>query len=325
MDSDIEPRLGRAPRPVYVRDFFAQQQEQPALALVTGEPGLGRPIHEPTVNRPGLLLAGFNEYFAEHRVQVLGSVETQYLNSLPAPLRRERLAAFFRRPIPCVVLCREYQPDDVIRQLAEEAAVPVFVSREVTMNFISRATLGLAELFAPTETVHGSMVDISGIGVLITGAPGIGKSECAIGLVERGYALVADDSTRLRLRNGRSLIGTSPEAGRNYMEVRGIGIVDVPSMFGVRCIRTEKQLDLVVALEPWKKGRAVERLGEHLRMIPILGVPVPHMSIPIRPGRDVARLVEVAAFHMKLRVLGYNPAEALNRAVMASMRPGGAA
>jgi HPr kinase/phosphorylase len=320
MNPDIEPRPGQAHKPIVVRDFLTAQ---PELTLVTGPQGLSRPIREPTVNRPGLLLSGFNEYFAEHRVQVMGSVEMHYLNSLPPDTRRARLAAFFTRPIPCLVLCRDYQPDAVIRELAEAAGIPVFVSPEVTMNFISRATLALEELFAPVETRHGSMVDILGIGVLIMGDPGIGKSECAIGLIERGYALVADDLTRLRLRNGRHLIGTCPEAGRNYMEVRGIGIVDVPAMFGVKALRTEKQLDLVVTLKHWEDVKEIERVGDCVSTLQILGVPVPHMTIPIRPGRDVARLVEVGAFHTKLRVLGYNPADALNQAVLASMRPRG--
>lgn len=321
MDPNIEPRAGKSPKPVFVRDFLAAQ---PGLNLVTDPQGLARPIHEPTVNRPGLLLAGFNEYFAEHRVQVMGSVERHYLNSLPPEVRRERLAAFFARPIPCLVLCRGYQPDEVILELATAAGIPVFVSHGVTMDFISQATLALEELFAPTEIMHGSMVDILGIGVLIMGAPGIGKSECAVGLIERGYALVADDCTLLRLRDGRHLIGTSLQLGRNYMEVRGIGIVDVPAMFGVKAIRTEKQLDLVVTLRHWEEVKEIERVGDIVNKMEILGVPVPRMTIPIRPGRDVARLVEVAAFHTKLQVLGYNPARAFNEALMASMRPAGA-
>lgn len=322
MDPDIEPRAGRLPKPVVVRDFLAAQ---PGLTLVTDPAGLARPIHEPTVNRPGLLLAGFNEYFADHRVQVMGSVERHYLNSLPPEVRRARLAEFFSRPIPCVVFCRGAQPDEVILELARTSRVPVFVSAAVTMNFISQATLALEELFAPTETLHGSMVDILGIGVLIMGTPGIGKSECAVGLIERGYALVADDSTLLRLRGGRHLIGTSLQLGRNYMEVRGIGIVDVPAMFGVKAIRTEKQLDLAVTLKHWEDVKEIERVGDVVDKITILGVQVPHMTIPIRPGRDLARLVEVAAFHTKLQVLGYNPARAFNEALLNSMRPPGPA
>jgi len=302
-----------------VEKFYHAHHRDLDLRLVAGQRGLGRLIREPAVNRPGLMLAGFHKYFAEHRIQVFGNAEMHYLRSLPPAARATRYREFFATRIPCAVFCRGGQPDEEFKRQAEARGVPVFRCPMITMRFINRATLALDEHFAPRRRIHGSMVDIRGIGVLILGEPGVGKSECAIGLVERGYSLVADDTTLLRVHAGRELIGTSPELGRNFMEVRGIGVVDVPAMFGVKGIRTEKRVDLAVTLKVWDAAD-VERVGEELETIKILDVAVPHMTIPIRPGRDVARLVEVAALHMKLRVLGYNPAKALNDALIAQMQ-----
>lgn len=303
-----------------VEKFYHAHHRELELRLVSGQRGLGRVIREPAVNRPGLMLAGFSKYFAEHRIQVFGNAELHYLRSLPPAARANRYAAFFATRIPCAVFCRNGQPDEEFKRQAEAAGVPVFRCPLITMRFINRATLALDEHFAPRQKVHGSMVDIRGIGVLILGKPGVGKSECAIGLIERGYSLVADDCTLVRVQAGRELIGTSPTVGRNIMEVRGIGFVDVPAMFGVKGIRTEKRVDLAVTLKPWEEATEVERVGDKMETVTILGVAVPHMTIPIRPGRDVARLVEVAALHMKLRVLGYNPAQAFNDAIIASMK-----
>ncbi len=310
----------KAPKPLTVRRFFEEAKDRLSLSLAAGEAGLDRLIREPTVNRPGLLLAGFDQYFAEHRLQVMGNVEMHYLQSLAEDTRRQRLSDLFSKPIPGVVFSRGYQPDEVVRSLAEAAAVPVFNCPRITMDFINQATIELEDRFAPTGTVHGSMVDILGIGVLIMGPPGIGKSECAIGLIERGYALVADDATQIRLHAGRELIGTCPATGRHFMEVRGIGVVDVPAMFGIKGIRTEKRVDLVVTLQEWQPGAEIERVGERLLTTNLLGIPLPHMTVPVSPGRDAARLVEVAAFHMKLRILGYNPALSLNEALIEAMR-----
>lgn len=310
----------KAPIPLTVRRFFETTKDRLSLSLAAGGSGLDRVIREPTVNRPGLLLAGFDQYFAKHRIQVMGNVEMHFLQSLPEDTRRQRLADLLSKPIPGVVFCRGYQPDEVVRNLAESAAVPVFVCPRVTMDLINLATIELEDHFAPADVVHGSMVDILGIGVLIMGPPGIGKSECSIGLIERGYALVADDATQVRLHAGRELIGTCPATGRHFMEVRGIGVVDVPAMFGIKGIRTEKRVDLVVTLKEWRHGIEIERVGERLQTTNILGIALPHMVIPVSPGRDAARLVEVAAFHMKLRILGYNPAQALDEALIDAMR-----
>jgi len=190
------------------------------------------------------------------------------------------------------------------------------------MKFINLATLALEMMFAPRGTEMGSMVDILGVGVILRGESGIGKSESVLALIERGYSLVADDITKVTLVDGREIMGTSAEVTRNHMEVRGIGIINVAAMFGVRGIRQEKRVDLVVTLRSWNEVPDIDRLGIEQETVKILGVDIPHITIPVRPGRDLARLVEVAAFHIKLKSSGYNPAEELNARLIRKMTGG---
>ena len=307
-------------RKIQVNDFFKRAREVLPIRLLQGERYLRRLIQEQTVNRPGLALAGCMKYFAWRRVQVLGSAEIHYLRSLNKEERRRRCEDLFQFRIPCIVICRSLKPDSVLREAAEKAHIPIFQSPMVTMRFINQATILLEEMFAPEATVMGSMVDILGVGVLIQGESGIGKSECVLELIERGYCLVSDDVTRVRLSEEKKLIGRSPEVTFGMMEVRGIGIIDVRAMFGVRSIRTEKQIDLVVTLSEWNECDEKDRLGLEEEKIEILGVKLRHIRIPVRPGRDIARLVEVAAFDTKLRMMGMNPAEEIDRRVIEKMR-----
>lgn len=306
--------------PVTVHKFYTEQMSALGLHLLAGATGLKRIIREPTVNRPGLALAGFKKYFAPRRMQVIGNVETAYLRSLEPALRRQRYAEVFKWKVPCVVLCRGIKPDKDLLKAAEAADTPVFQTALVTMKFINLATIALEALFAPRTQVHGSMVDIQGVGVIIQGESGIGKSEAVLGLLERGHSMVTDDITRLTLVEGRKLIGTGKEITRNLMEVRGIGIIDVAAMFGVASIRPEKQVDLVVTLKSWEQMEEVDRLGMEERTTELLGVKIPYMEIPVRPGRDLARLVEVAAFQTKLRLNGINPARELSKRLTQAMQ-----
>jgi HPr kinase/phosphorylase len=187
------------------------------------------------------------------------------------------------------------------------------------MKFINLATLALEMMFAPRGTELGSMVDILGVGVIIRGESGIGKSECVLALIERGYSLVSDDVTKVMLLDGREVMGKSPEITRNHMEVRGIGIINVAAMFGVKSIRAEKRVDLIVTLKWWNEVPDVDRLGIDEQMVKVLDVDIPHVIIPVRPGRDLARLIEVAAFQTKLKISGYNPAKELNERLIAKM------
>lgn len=289
------------------------------LKLLAGAAGLDRVIREPTVNRPGLALAGFTNYFAEHRVQVMGNAETHFLQTLGPGERQARYARLFSFPIPCLVFCRRYRPEPELLAQAEAATVPVFRSPQVTMRFINHATLHLEALFARQGTEMGSMVDIQGIGVIIRGEAGIGKSECVLGLIERGHSLVSDDVTHLRVQNGSELVGSAPERIKDYMEVRGIGLINVTAMFGIKGIRTEKGVDLVVSLRRWEDVQDVERVGMEQHTISLLGIEVPHVTLPVAPGRDVARLVEVAACLTKLRLAGHNPAKEFEARLLAEI------
>ena len=304
---------------VTVERFYSDQAEALGLKLMAGAKGLKRIIREPTVNRPGLVLSGFTRYFANKRVQVIGNAEAFFLKSLPLADRAKRYKAFFSYKIPCVVFSRNLIPDRQFLGAAEEADVPIFQCPLITMKFINLATLALEMMFAPRGTEMGSMVDILGVGVIIRGESGIGKSESVLALIERGYSLVADDVTKVMLVDGKDVIGTSAELTRNHMEVRGIGIVNIAAMFGVKSIRTEKRVDLVITLKIWNELTDIERLGMDQEQVKILGVDVPHITIPVRPGRDLARLIEVAAFQTKLRMTGYNPAKELNDRLIAKM------
>ena len=304
---------------VTVEHFYTSQVDALQLKLLAGAAGLKRIIREPTVNRPGLALAGFTRYFASKRIQVIGNAESHFLKSLAHEEREKRYWQLFSYRIPCLVFCRDYHPDKLLLKIAEDTSIPIFSSPLITMKFINVATLALEDMFAPRGIEQGSMVDILGIGVIIKGESGIGKSESVLALIERGYSLVADDITKVTLLDGRDVIGTSKEITRNHMEVRGIGIINVAAMFGVKSIRADKRVDLVVTLRAWNEMADVDRLGIDQEYVKILGVEVPHIAIPVRPGRDLARLIEVAAFHTKLKASGYNPAKELNDRLIAQM------
>jgi HPr kinase/phosphorylase len=304
---------------ITVERFYTGESQNLSLKLVAGATGLNRVIREPTVNRPGLALAGFTRYFANKRLQIIGNAESCFLRTISPEERTRRYANLFSYKIPGVIFSRNIHPDKLFRKAAEAAQVPIFVTPMIPMKFINLATLALEMLFAPRGSEMGSMVDILGIGVIIKGESGIGKSESVLALIERGYSLVSDDVTRVTLIDGHEIMGTSAEVTRNHMEVRGIGIINVADMFGVRSIRTQKSVDLVITLKQWDDVPDVERLGMEQQFIRILGVPVPHMIIPVRPGRDLARLIEVAAFHVKLKASGRNPAKELNDRVLAQM------
>jgi HPr kinase/phosphorylase len=309
------------PTPVTVERFYKDHATSLQLSLVAGAGGLKRAIKEPTVNRPGLVLAGFTRYFAYKRIQVIGNAEAVFAKSLAEEERIKRYEIFFSHRIPCVVFSRGLHPDKLFLKAADKARVPIFRCPLVTMNFINLATLALEMMFAPRGTEMGSMVDILGMGVIIRGESGIGKSESVLALIERGYSLVADDITKVTLVDGREIFGTSAELTRDHMEVRGIGIINVAAMFGVRSIRHQKRVNLIVTLKSWNEVQDVDRLGMEQEYVKILGVDIPHIIIPVRPGRDLARLIEVAAFQAKLKSTGYNPAKELNDRLLAKMNP----
>jgi HPr kinase/phosphorylase len=310
----------KKPLTVSVEHFYTQHAARLQLKLVAGQEGMGRLIREGAVNRLGMALTGFIKYFAFRRVQLIGKSEISYFHTLDLANRQARIRAILDRKIPCIVYSRDNRPPAIILKEAHKAKVPIFISPIPTPRLVNLITLCLEEDFAPTTSEHGSMVDIMGVGVLIRGESGVGKSECALGLVERGYSLVADDITRLRLLEGRELMATSAEVTRTFMEVRGIGIINVAAIFGGRAIRTEKRLDLVVTLAEWDKAGDIERTGLDQQFYEILGLKIPHVRIPIRPGRDLAGLVQVAALDQKMKTMGQFSALEFNEKLMSRLK-----
>jgi HPr kinase/phosphorylase len=301
---------------VTVQEFIKEYGERLELRLISGAEGLGRVIREPTLNRPGLALAGHTRYFACHRVQVLGSMEMHFLREQTPEARAIAYDILFSSTVPAVVLARSLRPDPEMLQAADAARIPVFRTRHITMKFINHATIALEAMSAPRTSMHGSMVDIQGVGVVIIGESGIGKSESVLALLERGYSLVADDVVKLRVHDGTDVIGTAKAMAQHLMEVRGIGIIDVSRMFGVGAVREHKKVNLIITLKRWEDVSDVDRLGIDQEFYPLLDIDIPHIVIPVRPGRDLARLIEVAALQIKLRDAGHNAGAELSRRVL---------
>ena len=306
---------------ISVEKFFEAHAASLGLTLLSEKIGFDRLISEPAMNRPGLALAGFFSYFAKKRVQVLGNSELSYLKTLPEVMRMDRFRRMCDRDIPCIVIARGSALDDNLMAVTNERSIPVFGTSQVTMNFLNAATIRLEHEFAPSVTLHGCMVDMRGVGVLIVGKSGSGKSETAIGLLERGASLVADDMVRIKYVGG-DLVATAPDLSRGYMEIRGIGIINVANLYGLASIRPDKRLDLVITLKPQADLNEVDRIGLQQKTYEILGQQVAHVEIPVGPGRDTARMVTIAALDQQLRRLGYNMADEFNQRLLSHMSGG---
>ncbi|MEX2044238.1 MAG: HPr(Ser) kinase/phosphatase [Opitutus sp.] len=304
--------MQRAIHGITVAHFFDTYRDKLKMELVVGEVGLHRLIHEGTINRPALALTGFFKYFANKRVQVLGAAEMTYLKSLTPGRQTEILRQIVKRSIPCIVLTRNFHPTAPMMTLAREMNLPIIRTPMITMHWINLATLAIDNEFAPQGTEHATTLDIKGIGVMLRGESGAGKSECALALIERGHSLVADDLTVVRLLDERDLVASSRPLNRGYMECRGIGIINVAEMFGVKCVRMEKRIDMVVSLMEWTPDVVEERTGLEENFYEVLGKQLPHIELYVRPGRDIARLVEVAALTHALKKMGHDPARDFN-------------
>ncbi len=307
---------------ITVSHFYETYRDKLQLELVHGANGTHRLIREGSINRPSLALTGFFKYFANKRIQVFGAAEMTYLKTVPQRQQIETLSEMVKRGIPAIVLTRNYIATHPMRAVSEEMNLPIFRTPLITMNFVNAATLCIDNEFAPTTTEHATTLDVKGIGVMIRGDSGIGKSECALALIERGHSLVADDLTCIRLMDERELTASSRALNRGYMECRGIGIINIAEMFGVKSIRLEKRIDLVVSLREWSPDVIEERTGLEENFYNILGVKVPHMEFYVRPGRDIARLIEVAALDQKLKSLGHNSAREFNERLIEKMQMG---
>jgi HPr kinase/phosphorylase len=304
---------------ITVAHFYETYREKLQLELLNGANGLHRLIREGSINRPALALTGFFKYFANKRIQVFGAAEMTYLKTLTQRQQIEIFGEMTKRGIPAIVLTRNYTATHPMLAVSEEMNLPIFRTPLITMNFVNAATLCIDNEFAPSTTEHATTLDVKGIGVMIRGDSGIGKSECALALIERGHSLVADDLTCIRLMDERELLASSRPLNRGYMECRGIGIINIAEMFGIKSIRLDKRIDLVVSLREWSPDVIEERTGLEENYYNILGVRVPHMEFYVRPGRDIARLIEVAALVQALKMMGHDPAKNFNERLIAHM------
>ncbi len=287
-----------------------------------GFQGTGRRFYISDVNRPGLALSGYLDYFASDRVQILGNTEIHYMERLSTSELEARLENMFSFEIPAFILSRGLRPKPLFLDMCNRRGIPVLVTQRSTGELISRIILFLAEEFAPVTEVHGTAVDCYGVGMLIVGSPGIGKSEVALELVERGHLLVADDLVALRRIGEDTLMASYNKNIEHCMEIRGVGIVDIQRIFGVGRVVHSKSISLVVDLEEWHEGGEYDRTGLVEEHVEILGVDIPNLRIPVRPGRNMAVIVEVAALNHRLKELGINPAEILNQRLIDMMKTG---
>ncbi len=276
-------------------------------------------ISQPDINRPALQLAGYFEHFEATRLQVIGFVEYTYMESFPEDKKEEMYREFLSFDIPGVVFCRELAPDPLFIKIAMEEKVPVLITKKSTSAFMAEIIRWLNVKLAPCISIHGVLVDIFGVGVLITGESGIGKSETAIELIKRGHRLVSDDVVELRRVSEETLIGTAPDITKHFIEMRGVGIIDVKTLYGVSSVRETQTIDLVIKLEDWDKDKEYDRLGLEEEYTEYLGNKIVCHRIPIRPGRNLAVICESAAVNHRQKAMGYNAAQELYNRVQNSL------
>jgi HPr kinase/phosphorylase len=293
------------------------------LTVISGEEALQREIQCVDLNRPGLEVTGCFDSFDENRIQIFGGGEIQYIRQrADREDLRKAILRIFRSKVPCVIVTNNEPVPTFMIEYGHDEKIPIFQSSISTTRLYKRLFDFLEHFFCPFTTVHGTLVDILGMGVLLLGESGAGKSECALELVSRGHSLVADDVVQVICLGERVLQGCSPHLLRHYIEVRGLGIVDLSRLYGIRAVRKEKQIDMVMTLEEWKPDSQTERVGLEQRSYSILGVSLPHYIIPVRPGRNVSTIVEVGARNQRLKLLGVNSAQDFNQRLMKTTSPG---
>ncbi|MBO5784360.1 MAG: HPr(Ser) kinase/phosphatase [Clostridia bacterium] len=281
--------------------------------------GFEKPISSTDINRPALMLTGFSEHFDNLRIQLFGKVEMAYLETLTAPARREAIHRVFAQNVPLVIIARGNRPFPEMREFAEEFGVPLAVSEESTSFIISSLNAYLNKQLCPRITIHGVLVEVYGVGVLLRGDSGIGKSETAIELIKRGHSLVADDAVEIKRVSNITLLGSAPPVIRHFIELRGIGVVDVHNLFGISAVKEVSKIDLVIELEQWVENKHYDRMGLENYTTEILGLNIPMLTVPVRPGRNLAVVVEVAAMNQQQKGLGYNAAKELNERIMGNL------
>jgi HPr kinase/phosphorylase len=301
------------------RDFLAAG-EQLELEALTGELGLDRLVPDADIAAPGLALAGYHGRFIPDRLHVLGETEITYLASLDPAVRRASLEGFFQYDLPAVFITKHLDPPEPLLELAERRHVPVLRTRLKTAEFYKRIKPILEDAFAPRTTLHGSLTDVYGVGLLFMGRSGIGKSECVLDLVERGHRLVADDVVKVTRRGSDVLIGQGHELAAHHMEIRGVGLIDIPALFGVRSVRQQKRIEVVVQLEDWETAKDADRSGLQRETLTVLDVAIPKVIVPLNPGKNITVISEVVAMMHLLRYSGVDVAAAFNERLIKKMR-----
>lgn len=304
---------------ISVENFFLEAKEALKLKIVGGEKGLNALIRDKTLNRPALALTGYWKHFGHRRIQLFGAGEMGYLRDLNEDAQYNVLEKMFQKHIPCILISRNLAPTKPMLKLACEKNLPLIRSSLTTRDVATIATLVLEEKFAPSTMEHGTMVDIKGIGTLIRGDSGVGKSECALSLVARGHSLITDDVVPIKLLNETELIAISPELNRGYMECRGMGIINITDLFGIGATRLKQRIELVITFVDWTPEIEEDRIGLEDNFYEILGRSVPHSVIVVRPGRDLAQLVEIASMVEALKQNGHHPALEFNERLITRM------
>lgn len=302
-----------------VYEFFEAKKKDLALSLITEPETLNKKINSPHVNRPGLALAGYLDVFASERIQVFGETEVRYLQSLAEDDLMNRMRDIFKTDIPCVIIAKGLTLPPFIEFLANDLNIALLSSRLSTINLFQHLQRYLHDVFALEKTIHATLVDVFGSGILLTGKSGIGKSECALDLVNRGHSLVGDDLITIRFIDGK-LLGRSGKNFGHFMEIRGVGFVNVERMFGIERVRREKSIDLQIELMPWQENMDYERIGLTNTYAEHLGCKVPIIYLPVSPGKNVSVIVEVAAMNSILKGVGYDAAEDFNRKLHEEIR-----
>jgi len=295
---------------IKVEDFISDHGDYLHLKLITCEVELKRKIIRPEVQRPGLSLSGFMKKFVPSRLMIFGNTETLYLEELPIHVQKQRLEEILTEETPAVVTTSKPLP--ILREVCVKRGIPLFKTELPTMEFLSRAGYRLAGDFSPSTTCHGTFIEAFGVGVLIQGDSSIGKSEAALGLIERGHRLISDDVVRLKLGDNNEIEGFGPELNKHVMEIRGIGIINVAHLYGAVCVRESKSLDLIVKLEEWDDQAFYDRIGLDEKFIEKLGVNIPYHILPVKPGRDVVLLIETIVLNHRLKCMGYHSAREFN-------------
>lgn len=295
-----------------VEEFVNHHGEALGLELIAGKEGVKRRIKVPEAHRPGLSLAGFTVKYSNKRILIFGQVEIEFLRTLESETRITRLKSILTTQTPAVMIARGYNPPKELRKLCEESSIPLFRTSMTTMNLLSKLTVLLTEEFSPSMSCHGTLVEVFGVGVLIQGDSSVGKSESALGLIERGHRLISDDIVRVKKKEDCYIEGSGADLTRHHMEIRGIGIINVAHLYGAVCVRNKKSIDLVVKLETWNDQSFYDRVGTEEHYCDILGLKIPCHILPVKPGRDVVLLLETIALNHRLKGMGYNSAKEFN-------------